>query len=185
MSLIEFLFPSQCAVCSKVGTVICRNCIKKIPRCLPCCPICGKINTNHSVHKKCHKEILEGFTGWYVSNQLEKKLNQKLQRGIFSVHQYLLNNLINSLNLQELVNSSYILPLYSEDKDCFNLNCYLSKNISKIGKKRDILLVGNTWGDINSNILNKKGLPIKKPLNLRILVLFQLPNWEEPPRQSE
>ncbi len=181
MSLIEFLFPDQCVVCSKIGDTICSDCIKKISRCPPSCPICGRVSGYYYIHKRCHQELSQGFTGWYLSESLKNQLDKKVNRGVFSTHFYLLNNLINYLHLNEIIKDSYILPLYSEDKNRYALNCSLSKNITQKGDKNSILFIGNSWEEINNTITYGKGLPIKKPLYLRTLLLFREINPESLP----
>lgn len=93
---------------------------------------------------------------------------------LYSTYDLLLNNLINYLKIQDLINISNIYPIPSENKNDYLLNNHLSRKIAKkVNKVKNILFVGEYLSD-TQNIINKtKGLSIKEPLNVHILVLFK------------
>lgn len=181
MSLIEFIFPNQCIMCSKVGKNICENCIKKIPRCPPLCPICGKVSNGYTIHGDCSNNISTGYTGWYISKEIQLKLEEKMRKGIYSTHIYFLNNLLNYLNLWEEFNGSLILPLNSEDRDISKLNTFLSKSISNSKKKNNVIYIGCSWEGREIKDVKKKGSLKKRPSQCKVFTLFRYTTPVPPP----
>ncbi len=174
MKLIDCIFPKQCLICSRIGEDICNHCLKGLTRTLPSCCICNKISNNYLTHPNCSNYHIQYFTGWYLTKDIETSLMRKKNYHLYSTYDLLLNNLINYLKIQDLINISNIYPIPSENKNDYLLNNHLSRKIAKkVNKVKNILFVGEYLSD-TQNIINKtKGLSIKEPLNVHILVLFK------------
>jgi len=175
MSLVNYLFPKQCVLCSRIGEDICNSCIKKLIHKLPSCYICKGLNNNYLTHHKCLEKPIQYFTGWYLSKDLEIKLRKKRLNSLFSIYEYLLRILILYLDIQNLVDSSYIYPILSSKKDEYRLNRFLAKKFNRYGKdKKSILYIGGYESDIQDTIDRTKGLHSKEPFDIYFLVLFEL-----------
>jgi len=174
MKLIDYIFPKQCLICSRIGEDICNHCLKGLPHTLPSCCICNKLSNNYLTHTNCSIYNIQYFTGWYLTKDIETSLIRKKEYHLYSAYDFLLNNLIAYLKIEDLIYSSHIYPIPSQNKDDFCLNNHLSRRIPRTGNKgENILFIGETLPDIQ-NVLNKaKGLSIKEPLNIHILVLFK------------
>lgn len=171
MRLIEYLFPTQCIICSKVGEFLCPKCIKGIPHTLPICCVCNKLSNRHLTHLKCSNLNITYFTGWYLSNEISKVLQQKIQKGIWDIHLKLLSTLISNLKIENLINECRIFPLPSKDINKFKLNKSLSKEIKGKRKSKNILFIGNRLENIKEIEEVIRGLPFN-PLNIYILCIF-------------
>ena len=167
MCIINRIFPKQCIICSKVGEDICTNCLKKLPRYLPQCPICHKLNNGYYTHKNCYSKQIQCFTGWSISKELEIKLKQN----IFT-YKDLLTNMISYLSAQEMIKESLIIPLYSKDPIIFDINKAICKDLRSYGKKQYILLTGFNLEDIDSQL---KSIPTSnRHTEIKILTLFHI-----------
>ena len=149
MCIIDCIFPKQCVICSKVGEDICTNCLKKIPRYLPQCPICHKLNNGYYTHKNCYSKQIQCFTGWAISKELEIKLKQK----IFT-YKNLLTNMISYLSAEETIKKSFIIPLYSKDPIILGINKAICNDLRSYGRKQYILLTGFNLESIDFQIKN-------------------------------
>ncbi len=171
MRLIEYLFPCQCVVCSKVGQSICPRCIKGLSRTLPMCCICNKLNNGYLTHNSCSETQIHYYTGWYISKEIERTLYKKVERRLWNSHLYLLDTLISRLNLKEIVKMSKKYPIQSERKNIYQLNKYLCNNIEGTNKDKNILFVGERLENIQEIKEIIRGLP-RNPLNIYILSIF-------------
>ena len=118
MRLIEFLFPCQCVVCSKVGEYICPKCIKGIPHCLPICCVCNKLSNKGLTHSFCSNINITYFTGWYISEKMSKIFDQKKEKGNFNIHLRLFTTLINYLKIYDLMcNKGNVKLAYSQNEN--------------------------------------------------------------------
>lgn len=171
MRLIEFLFPCQCAVCSKVGEYICPKCIKEIPHTLPMCCVCKKINNKGLTHSSCSNINITYFTGWYLSEKMGNVFNQRKQKGNWNVHITLLEILVRYLRIESLIKECRIYPLPSKDINGYKLNKTLSNNIQGKKKSGSILYIGESLENIREVQELIRGLPFS-PLNIYILCLF-------------
>lgn len=174
MKLIDYVFPKQCLICSKIGEDICNHCLKGLTRTLPSCCICNKLSNNYLTHTNCLNSHIQCFTGWYLTKDIQVSLLRKKTTHLYSVYELLFNNLITYLKIGDFINSSHVYPVPSENKDDFLLNNHMSRKIAKkANKETAILFVGEYLPDIQ-NVINKtKGLSIKEPLSIHILVLFK------------
>ena len=172
MDIFKFLFPQQCIICSKVGHCICNSCIKKLPRCLPSCPVCGLLSNDYLIHSKHRSTLCYGYTGWCIPNSLKVRLDSNIEKGLYSTHLFLLEDLIHYLKLKDRISFSDILPIYSERKDIMRLNTALAKSLSKDRGSNTLLLIGNSWEDEGVKVSIEKG-PLKKKSSYSVLTLFR------------
>ncbi len=174
MPLLDFFFPTQCLLCSKIGESFCNKCIKTLPRTLPTCPICDKLNNGYQTHNKCLSFRTQFFTGWYLRGNLENILYNKNQLNIISPYIYLLNNLIEYLDITELIKESKILPLYSNIKEDFKLNTSLANHLnSNNHSNKGVLFIGYILRDKNQIIESIKRCPFREDANIKFLTLFK------------
>ena len=171
MRLIEFLFPCQCVVCSKVGEYICPKCIKGIPHCLPICCVCNKLSNKGLTHSFCSNINITYFTGWYISEKMSKIFDQKKEKGNFNIHLRLFTTLLNYLKIYDLIKECHVYPLPSKDINTYKLNRILCKNIEGKRKSQNIIFIGDSLEDIEEIQKLIRGLPYS-PLNIYILCLF-------------
>ena len=153
MHLLEWIFPKQCIYCSRVGYDICDNCLKKIPKSLPCCFICNKIVNKGETHKECFptKAKICYKRGWYISPKRLLILNSKKILCLNSAHKYLLNRLIEDCKLKNDILRSDILPLNTNISTDFQFNISLVKSMKggkSIRGSRKIYLVGESLPNI-------------------------------------
>ena len=137
MNLIDFFFPKQCIICSKVGFEICDKCLTKIPKALPTCLICRKISNKGLIHKRCletDKEI-RWIRGWSLLKKYISIFKSKKKNCLFSVYALLLDILLTRttpfgeiLNIQPISNSP--------------LDNYLSKRFKKNCSSNKLFLIG-------------------------------------------
>jgi len=144
MHLLDWIFPKQCIFCSRVGYDICDNCLKEIPRCLPCCFVCKKITNYGKTHQECFptRDDIKIYykRGWYISQRKSLPLSSKKSLCLNSAHKYLLNILVKSTTL-----SSNIVPIKTELDIDYRFNILLVKSIKREGNTsniKDIYLVG-------------------------------------------
>ena len=171
MRLIEYLFPCQCIICSKVGEHICPRCLKGLPHTLPICCVCKKLSNKGVTHSHCSNLNITYFTGWYLSEKMNKIFDEKVQKGIWSIYLTLLTILITYLRIGNLVKECRIYPLPSNSINTFKLNMSLSKSLKGGEDNKNILLVGERLENIQEVEDVIKGLAIS-PLNIYILCLF-------------
>jgi len=171
MRLIEYLFPTQCVICSKVGEVICQGCLKGMSHTLPLCWVCNKLSNGNLTHNKCSDLNVTYYTGWYLSAKVSHILEGKLLKGIWSTHLALLTSLITYLNIMGLIMECRVYPLPSKSLNTRKLNQYLCNNIKGRKKSNNILFVGERLGNINEVKEVIRGLS-NSPLNIYILCLF-------------
>lgn len=159
MSILDYIFPKQCIFCSKIGEYICKECIKKLPRALPCCCICKTLSNEGNVHSKCKfTDInIKYLRGWYKGRDIYKELEKKLNSSLFSYHIFLIKLLTIQLDIQDYI----VLPL--ESSKYGRLNIILAKEVSMTTQfKRDtkrVCLVGFKIEDIE--IVKKQILHLK------------------------
>ncbi len=174
MPLLDFFFPTQCLLCSKIGESFCNKCIKTLPRTLPTCPVCDKLNNRYQTHSKCLNLRIQFFTGWYLRDSLENILYKENQLNIVSPYLYLLNNLIIYLDIKDIIKQSNILPIYSNIKEDLKLNTSLAKYLnSKNPLNKDILFIGYILRDKNQIIESIKRCPFREDANIKFLTLFK------------
>jgi len=178
MNILDFLFPKECILCNKIGEYLCDRCLKSIPRTLPLCSICNKLNQQYRVHNNCLDLNIQFFTGWYLTKNIDYRLLIKMSSNIYSPFLFLLNNLINYLDISNIISKSIVLPIYTKDKGESNLNTYLANSIRNHNTKHlDILFVGYTKIDREEILENIKRLPKRESLNIRFLTLF-VPSYQ-------
>lgn len=170
MSIIDYLFPKQCLLCSRIGYDICPKCIVKISHSLPSCCICNNLNNDYHTHTYCSTTDIQCFTGWYLTKEVKQKIERKKQLQIYSVHRYLLGLLINYLNINNIITNSKILPLPTDDFKTERLNRYLARCI-RGNNSNNLLYIGESTKDIDV-LRKKKRLLLQKPQHLQVLVLF-------------
>lgn len=171
MRLIEYLFPCQCVICSKVGEYICPKCINGIPHTLPLCCICNKLSNRCLTHAHCSNLNITYFTGWYLSNKMGNIFNQRIQKGIRRLHLSFLTALILYLKIENLIKDCRVYPLPSKNINTLKLNKFLCKSIKGTRKSKDILFVGNRLENIREVEEVIRGLTYS-PLNIYILAIF-------------
>lgn len=171
MNLLDFIFPKECIICSKVGEDLCDSCIKNISHTLPSCPICNKLSKEYMTHPECNTYQIQFYTGWYLTKDIEYIFLKKRDSHIYSPYLYLLKNLIQYLKINEIVYSSNILPILSQDKRDTELNLYLVKHISNRDYiKKDTLYIG--WLQSESYEYMKR-LPKRESSKIRFLTIFK------------
>ncbi len=73
--MLDFLFPKECLVCSKLGSWLCKKCSKKLVSTLPSCYICKGLSNGYKTHKDCTKKYsLDRITTIWKYNEYSKKL---------------------------------------------------------------------------------------------------------------
>ncbi|GEM_PF-2565323 len=174
MKLVDFIFPRQCLICSKVGEEICDSCMKRIPHALPSCCICRKLSNRSRTHTKCNDIPIQYFAGWYLTKEIESKLNKKKQYHIYSVYEYLIIKLIRYLDIKNLIANSKIFPIPTHKKNDYLLNSFLCNSIGREKERNtNVVFVGEYLTDVKKIVENTKGLHMKEPFNIYILVLFE------------
>ena len=173
MDIIDSIFPKQCIICSKVGEDICKNCLRKIPRCLPQCPICHKLNNGYYTHKKCCSKQIQCFTGWSITKEQENNFKQKISEGIISVYRYMLVNITLNLSIKETIRNSFVFPIYSKDYNNNTFNKILYKDLRSYGKKQFLLYIGFNLENIDFII--KESNNKANNTEIKVLTLFNVP----------
>jgi len=180
MDILNFLFPKECILCSRIGNDICDSCIKKFSHTLPSCPICNKVNMGYESHNECFDIKIHFFTGWYLSKDIEYKLLQKSISSIYSPYTYLLDKLIDYLNIKDVIHNSTLLPLFVDDRNEYLINKRLVNHIKqKNPLNKNILFVGYL---LNSDKIvrdNLKRLPLWESFNISFLTLFKSIQMQE------
>ncbi len=172
MSLIAYLFPRQCILCSKVGYDICPDCFKSLIRTLPSCFVCKKLSHNSWSHNKCSDTHIQYFTGWYMSKEVEKIVEKKRTSGVYSLHEYLLKILIKKLNIEEELLDSKIYPILSKNSSIEKINNHLTKLIDNSNSSNDkLFLIGESLPKNFS--VEQRGPLLKKSSRITILCLFE------------
>lgn len=163
MSLLDFIFPKQCVFCSRVGFEICNHCFKKIPKALPSCFVCKKINTHGLVHKGCldtEKKIF-WICGWNPNPKDLYFLKLRKEKQLYSIYTFLMRTLIKERGLESKVN---VQPLTQS-----SLDIYLSKKFPSYSNSEILYLVGE-------KVFNREKLALKisesKYTTVVILTLF-------------
>ncbi len=174
MTLLDYIFPKMCVVCSKVGKDICDNCIKKLTHTLPCCAICNKVNKGYISHDSCFNIKISFYTGWYLDKNIEYILSSKNLQSSFSFYTYLFDILVNYINIEQIVQNSYALPIYSEDIKENMINKHLVNHIKSNNKnKGNTLFIGYTYNQNNTIVNNIKRLPTRESSSVKFLTLFK------------
>ena len=174
MGLLDFIFPKECILCSRIGTDICDSCIKTFAHTLPSCPICNKLSKEYITHLECSNNQIQFYTGWYLTKGLEYILLGKRDTHIYSLYLYLLRSLIQYLSIDEIVNTSNLLPILSIDKGDTELNSFLVKHIhNRNCIKKDILYIGWLQTSSNEYIEYMRRLPFGESSKVRFLILFK------------
>lgn len=172
MNLIEYLFPRQCILCSRVGYDICPSCFKKLITTLPSCFVCRKLSHSSWSHDKCSDIHIQYFTGWYMSKDLKKIVEKKKNSGVYSLHEYLLKILIKKLNIEEELLNSEIYPILTESGSTQKINYHLTKLIkNKNHPTGKIFLIGESLPKDFS--IQQRGPLLKKSSHITLLCLFE------------
>ncbi|MFA5622652.1 MAG: hypothetical protein WC981_00210 [Candidatus Dojkabacteria bacterium] len=171
MPLLDYIFPPQCAICSRVGYEICDYCLLHIPKALPSCCVCKRISTYGVTHKECSfiDTPLLSIKGWNMDDRYLRELEKKKGLNIYSIYRYLLFKIVKCSKLEEKISKSVIYPMYSESKDIFNLNKYLAVSLNGQRKKDGTILVGESL--ISLDILKEQIESIKKDSIKEILLI--------------
>lgn len=129
MSLFDILLPKECIFCSKVGKHICEKCLRGIPKSLPLCLVCGRINTRGYTHDCCinSKLKIRYIKGWNIENK--QILENQIEVGFYSPFLELIEYLVKRNNLKYRDIGKKIIPLESSSREEMELNRYLSKKI--------------------------------------------------------
>lgn len=174
MKLVDFIFPKQCLICSKVGEEICDRCIKRIPHTLPSCCICRKLSNMNRTHTKCSDIHIQYYAGWYLTKEIESRLNKRKENNLYSVYEYLIIKLIKYLNIENLIVNSKVSPILTNKKDVNQLNSFLSNSIERNKRlNSNIVFVGEYLTDVQKLVEKTKGLHMTEPFYIHILVLFE------------
>ncbi len=148
MSLLDLIFPKQCVLCSRVGFEICNDCLKKIPKSLPSCFICKKINTHGLIHKECldtEKKIF-WICGWNPTFKYISVFKSRKKKNLYSIFAFLLNTLLKEYKIRE--------PLDIQPLTQSSLDIYLSKILPSHSNSEILCIVGE-------RIPNRKKLILK------------------------
>lgn len=128
MLLTNIFFPHQCIICSKVGVEICERCLRKIPKALPMCFICGKISMNGTVHMRCSimDNSIKYLQGWNISKKEYREFYKKKKSSTYSVYRYLLLDILERQNIH--IRSYKVLPIQETPIDKYLVNVAHSNN---------------------------------------------------------
>lgn len=170
MHILEYLFPRQCLICSRVGFDICDKCFTTIKHTLPECFVCNKLSNGYRCHKKCFNISVQCLTGWYLTKSLRLNLDKQKSLQIYSSYIYLLNKLVSGIQLDNYK----IYPLSSTRNQ--RINDYLASFLrNKIGKnnQKNVLIIGEYIDDINSFKKQITEFSLKEPGDVKAILLFK------------
>ncbi len=63
-SLLSFIFPRHCVLCSKEGSYLCASCKKTLKPALELCPVCHRFSQNYAVCFSCTSKM--PYLDWIV-----------------------------------------------------------------------------------------------------------------------
>jgi len=174
MPFLDYIFPPQCVICSRVGYEICDNCLLHIPKALPSCCVCKKISTNGITHKECSFSDIPilFIKGWNMEDKYLRELEKKKSLNIYSIYRHLLSEIVKYAKLEKKISESGIYPISSDNKNTFNLNKYLATSLSKQNGKGRLILVGESLERID--ILKEQIKDIKRDSikEISVITLF-------------
>ncbi len=173
MLLLDYIFPPQCIICSRVGYEICNYCLLHIPKALPACCVCNKISTYGVTHKECSfiDIPLLSIKGWNMDKRYLRELKKKKNLNIYSIYKYLLFEIVKYAKLEDQISGSVIYPISSDDKDTINLNKYLALSLSKKKEKERGIFVGESLKSLE--ILKEQIESIKRD-NIKEILLITI-----------
>ena len=171
MSLLDYIFPPQCVICSRVGYEICDYCLLHIPKALPSCCVCKKISTNGITHRECSFSDIPilFIKGWNMEDKYLRELEKKKSLNIYSIYRHLLSEIVKYAKLEKKISESGIYPISSDNKETFNLNKYLATSLSKEKDKERVVLVGESLESIE--ILKEQIKSMKRDSIKEVLVI--------------
>jgi len=112
--MIHFLFPPECLVCSKTGSLLCQKCQKDLKPTLPSCYVCKKLSNNFATHPGCLKNSsLEKVVTFFKYNECSKRLIHNFKyKDRFKVADFLFSLFEYKLQSMDFKNSM-LIPLPS------------------------------------------------------------------------
>lgn len=174
MSLLDLIFPKQCILCSKIGSYICKDCLKNIPRTLPSCCICNRLSPGNLTHHGCSDIEIRYYCGWYLNKNLKIEIDKRKIQGFYLIYLELFYLLLEYLKISNILEASTIIPFKTNIKVDFGINKYIVSNYKrkKRSKEKIVFVTGNSVskGEV---LLNIKGLRISKPFEIYLISIFQ------------
>jgi len=76
MGLVDFIFPKMCFGCRREGIYICENCLSKVKKVKPFCPVCKKASIDGLTHVRCKTpQSLDGLVSiWKYEGVIRKAI---------------------------------------------------------------------------------------------------------------
>jgi competence protein ComFC len=154
--MLNFLFPKECLVCLKVGSLLCNRCKKNLFPTLPNCYICKKLSNGYITHRGCKKQdSLESIITFWKYNEYSKKLIHNFKyKDRFQVSDFLFCLFEKKLEKIDFKNS-LLIPLPSHKRKTLERGFNPTQLICQlIAKKFKI--------DVNYNLVFKKEMNISQ-----------------------
>ncbi len=123
---LDFLFPKMCFGCRRGGVYICENCLSKVKKIKPFCPVCEKASIDGLTHVRCQTpQSLDGLTSvWRYEGVIRKAIIELKFRFVEEVARELANLCVQNLNdIYHLSHVSLVpIPLHRSRKNWRGFN---------------------------------------------------------------
>lgn len=113
MGIIDLLFPKICLGCGAGGVYICDDCLTKVQKIMPFCPVCEKASIDGMTHAKCKTKLsLDGLTSlWRYEGVIRKSVLNLKYRFAYDIANELSIRCVENLNEIYHLSHATLVPI--------------------------------------------------------------------------